>query len=101
MHIKASTPKSWRQGQRAILNFTPRGEFSPQGWTLSPCSPPGVNNLYSLEEWRGEQRISPPGDNFTPRIQNSPLRDNFAPGGSKDAPRGEVKNGPQSSKPQV
>jgi hypothetical protein len=31
--------------------------------------------------------ISPPGDNFTPRGQNSPL-------GSKFAPRGEVKNGP-------
>jgi hypothetical protein len=46
-----------------------------------------VNTLYCLEEWRGEQRISPPGDNFTPRGQNSPL-------GSKFAPRGEVKNGP-------
>jgi hypothetical protein len=40
-----------------------------------------VNTLYVLEEWRGEQRISPPGDNFTPRGQNSPLGDNFAPGG--------------------
>jgi hypothetical protein len=28
-----------------------------------------VNTLYCLEEWRGEQRISPPGDNFTPRGQ--------------------------------
>jgi hypothetical protein len=25
-----------------------------------------VNALYCLEEWRGGQRISPPGDNFTP-----------------------------------
>jgi hypothetical protein len=38
----------------------------------------------------GEQRISPPGDNFTPRGQISPL-------GSKFAPRGEVKNGPQDT----
>jgi hypothetical protein len=47
-----------------------------------------VNTLFVLEEWRGEQRISPPRDNFTPRGQTSPLGDNFAPGG-------EVKNGPQ------
>jgi hypothetical protein len=40
-----------------------------------------VNTLYCLEEWRGEQIISPPGDNFTPRGQNSPLGDNFTPGG--------------------
>jgi hypothetical protein len=69
--------------QRAILNFPP----GPQGWTLSPrgelcplgeClplhSPPGVNTLYCLVEWRGEQWILHPGDNFTPG-------DNFAPGG--------------------
>jgi hypothetical protein len=30
------------------------------------CSPPGVNTLNCLEEWRGKQRISPPGDNITP-----------------------------------
>jgi hypothetical protein len=47
-----------------------------------------VNILYCLEEWRGEQRISPPGDNFTPGGQ-------LRPWGSKFAPRGEVKNGPQ------
>jgi hypothetical protein len=40
-----------------------------------------VNTLYCLEEWRGKQRISPPGDNFTPRGQNSPLGDKFTPGG--------------------
>jgi hypothetical protein len=33
--------------------------------------------------------LSPPGDNFTPRGQNSPL-------GVKFAPRREVKNGPQA-----
>jgi hypothetical protein len=52
-----------------------------------------MNTLYCLEEWRGKQRISPPGDNFTPtRGQNSPLGDKFAPG-VKVFPRGEVKNG--------
>jgi hypothetical protein len=40
-----------------------------------------MNTVYCLEEWRGKQRISPPGDYFTPRGQNSPLGDNFAPGG--------------------
>jgi hypothetical protein len=48
--------------------FTPRGEH------------------YCLEELRGEQRISPPGDNVIPWGKNSPLGDFF--------PRGEVKNGP-------
>jgi hypothetical protein len=77
--------------------------MAPRGWTLAPrgkCSPlrspPGVNTLYSLEEWRGEQRISPQGI-------TSPLGDKFTPGGqlrpwgSKFAPRGEVKNGPQGT----
>jgi hypothetical protein len=32
-----------------------------------------VNTLYYLEEGRGEQRISPPGDKFTQREQNSIL----------------------------
>jgi hypothetical protein len=44
--------------------------------------------MYCLDEWKGEQRILPPGDSSTPR---GPLR----PWGSKFAPRGEVKNGPQ------
>jgi hypothetical protein len=52
-----------------------------------------VYTLYCLEEWRGKQKISPPGDNFIPRGQNSKLGDNFAPG-SKFALRGEVINGP-------
>jgi hypothetical protein len=40
-----------------------------------------LNTLYCLEEWRGEQKISSSGDNFTPRGQNLPMGDNFAPGG--------------------
>jgi hypothetical protein len=48
------------------------------GEMFTPSITPGVNTLYCSEEWRGEQRISPPGDNF-------------APGGH---PGGEVKNGP-------
>jgi hypothetical protein len=42
-----------------------------------------VNTHYYSEEWRGEQRISPPGDNFAPRGQNSPLGNNFAPSGEE------------------
>jgi hypothetical protein len=33
-----------------------------------------LNTLYCLEERRGKQIISPPGDNFTPREQNSAPR---------------------------
>jgi hypothetical protein len=46
-----------------------------------PVFTPSFTPLYCLEEWRGEQRISPLGDNFTPRGQSSLLGDNFAPGG--------------------
>jgi hypothetical protein len=31
-----------------------------------------VNTFYCLEEWRGEQRISPLGDKFTPGGQSLP-----------------------------
>jgi hypothetical protein len=65
----------------------PRGVNGPHGWTLSPrgnvhpfVHPRGWT-LYSLEVWRGEQIISPPGDNFTPRGQSSHLGYNFDPGG--------------------
>jgi hypothetical protein len=53
--------------------------------------------MYCLEKWRGEQRISPPGDNFTPiRGLIHPWGTN-RPWGSKFDPRGEVKNGPLGS----
>jgi hypothetical protein len=52
-----------------------------------------VNTLYCLEEWRGEQRISPPGDNFNPRGKIHPWG-TTSPLGVKVFPRGEVKNGP-------
>jgi hypothetical protein len=50
---------TYQKIQRAILNFTlaPRDEICYLG----------VNTLYCLEEWRGKQRISTPGDNFVPR----------------------------------
>jgi hypothetical protein len=54
----------------------------------TPSFTPGVNTLYCSEEWRGEQRISPPGDKIHPWGTTSPP-------GSKFAPRGEVENGPQ------
>jgi hypothetical protein len=82
--------------QRAILNFTPgpQGRTLPLGVNLAPrgeiCPLGGMFTLlYTLRgehsllfrRMEGEQRISPPGDNFTPRGRNSPLGDNFAPGG--------------------
>jgi hypothetical protein len=33
---------------------------------------PGVDTLHYLDEWRGEQRISSPGDNFMPRDKIQP-----------------------------
>jgi hypothetical protein len=61
----------------------------PWGWTLSPrsehfplCSPLGVNTLYSIEAWKGKQRI------FVPRGQ-------LHPWGSKFATRGGIENRPQ------
>jgi hypothetical protein len=54
-----------------------------------------VNTLYCLEEWRGKQRISPPGDNFTPRGQTHPWG-TTSPLGVKFTPGGEVKSGPQA-----
>jgi hypothetical protein len=48
---------------RATLNFTP----VPQGWNLSPKGNVCHQGwpLNSLEEWRGEHRISPPAYYFT------------------------------------
>jgi hypothetical protein len=79
------------------VNLAHRGELCPLGECSPLCSPPGVNTLYCLEEWRAEQRISPPGDNLTPRGQDSFLGDNFAHGGQSLPPRGDVKNGPEGT----
>jgi hypothetical protein len=52
------------------VKLAPRGEICYLGGMFIPSFTP---TLYCLEEWRGEQRISLPGDNFTPREQKSPL----------------------------
>jgi hypothetical protein len=39
---------------------------------FTPLFTPRVNTLYCFEEWRGKQRISPPGDKFTPGGQLRP-----------------------------
>jgi hypothetical protein len=69
----------------AILNFNP-------GVHPFVHPHPGVNTLYCLKEWKGEQIISPTGDNFTPapgdKIHSWGIT---SPLGSKFAPRGEVK----------
>jgi hypothetical protein len=77
------------------VKFGPRGKHGTQGWHLSPRGNvhPFIHPLgwtlfiYCLEEWRGEQRNSPLGDNFIPRNKVHSW-------GSKFAPRVEVKNGP-------
>jgi hypothetical protein len=82
-YVQVSAPTPGPQWWTSIpgVNFDPRGELRPHGECSPLCSPPGVNTLYYLEEWRSKQRIKPPGDNFTLGGQNSPLEDNFAPGG--------------------
>jgi hypothetical protein len=55
------------------VNLAPRGDISPLGVMLTPSFTPQGWTLFCLEEWRGEQIISLPGDNFTTRGQNSPL----------------------------
>jgi hypothetical protein len=50
-----------------------RGEICPLGGMFNPSFTLGVNTLYCLEEWRDEQRISPPGDKIHPRGPTSPL----------------------------
>jgi hypothetical protein len=50
---------------------------------------------------RGDQRIAPPGDNFSPRGQSSLLGDNFGPGGQSFPPRGEVKYGSLAQSPKL
>jgi hypothetical protein len=39
------------------MNLSPRGEICPLGLKFPTSFPPGVNTIYCLEEWRGEQRI--------------------------------------------
>jgi hypothetical protein len=43
-----------------VVSLAPRGVFCLLGGMLPLCSTPGVNTHYCLEEWRGEQIISPP-----------------------------------------
>jgi hypothetical protein len=69
---------------------------SPRGNVNPLVHPPGVNTLYCLEEWRGEQSslpqwiTSPPEDKIHPWGTTSLV-------GAKFAPSCEVKNGPQES----
>jgi hypothetical protein len=80
--VKGSNPRAlyskafgMTRGPFLTSPLAPRGEICPLGVKFPGSFPPGVNDLYCLEEWSGKQRISPPGDNFTP------------------GPRGEFKNG--------
>jgi hypothetical protein len=69
------------------LATLPRGEVCPLGGMFTPSFTPRVEHSLLFRRIEGKQRISPPGDNFTPRGQNSPL-------GVKVCPWGEVKNVP-------
>jgi hypothetical protein len=61
------------RGPFLTLPLSPRGEIRPLEGMFTPSFTPGVNTLYSLEEWSGEQRISPPGDKIPPWGQSLPL----------------------------
>jgi hypothetical protein len=60
------------------LNLAPGSELWPLGEMFTPMFIP--RGKHSLLFGR-QNRISHPGDNFTPRGQNSPQGDNFAPRG--------------------
>jgi hypothetical protein len=66
--------------------LAPRGEICPLGVKFTPSFTLRGEH-YCLEEWRGEQRISPPGDNFTPMGQIHPWR-TTSPLGVKVCPQG-------------
>jgi hypothetical protein len=77
-------PWNWSSTQqKPVFNnmVCPQGWSLPLGEMFTLRSPTGVITLHCLDEWRSEQIISPPEDNFILRGQNSLLRDNFAPGG--------------------
>jgi hypothetical protein len=92
-----TTDLNWGPFLTSLL--APRGELHPKGLTsplgvyLAPrvvILPLGVmftpsftprGEHYCLDEWRGEKRISPRGDNLTTRGQNSPW-DTVSPLGS-------------------
>jgi hypothetical protein len=67
------------------VNLAHRGELCLIGGMFTLLFTPGENTLYCLEEWTGEQRISPLGDNFTPmyRGQSSLLEVKVCPLGVK------------------
>jgi hypothetical protein len=73
------TPSFSLRGENSLLFKRMEGQtenFTPPG----PPPPGGEHSI--LFRWRKEQTENfTPGNNFTPRGQNSPLGDNFAPGG--------------------
>jgi hypothetical protein len=71
-----TSPQAPGRTSQLGVNLAPRGKIWPLG--CSPLRDPQGWTLY-WEEWRGEERISPPGDNFTPMEQNSPWGSKFAP----------------------
>jgi hypothetical protein len=55
------------------VNLAPRGEICPLGGMFNPSfTLRDEHYIYYLEEWRGEQRISPPGDKIHPGGQIRP-----------------------------
>jgi hypothetical protein len=89
--ITSNLPRYWCQ-QRLVFNYkvcppgwsltlgmklAPKGDLCPLRGMFNPSFTPQERTLNCLEEWRDKQRISPPGDSFTPMGQNSLLRDNF------------------------
>jgi hypothetical protein len=67
--------------QRDILNFTPgpQGITSPLGVKFTPSFTPRGEHSLLFRRMEGEQRISPPGDNFT-WGQSLPLGDQLRMG---------------------
>jgi hypothetical protein len=74
-----------------VVLFAPRVNFVPR----ENATHPGVNIITRcyFDEWRGELRIYPLEDNFTPKGQRSPLGANFTPGGHSSSLWARLKTG--------
>jgi hypothetical protein len=81
---------------RAILNFTPgpQGEICPLGGIFTPSFTHKGEHSLLCRIMEGQTENFTPGDNFTPRGQNSPPGGTTSSLGAKFDPRGEATNGP-------
>jgi hypothetical protein len=60
------------RGPFLTLPLTPRGEIRSLGVMFTPSFNPKREHSLLFRRMKGELRISPPGDNFTPGVKVCP-----------------------------